>query len=221
MMHVRRTRVERVLQILSEAVLGNYAIRLLALDDAPDDAFLELEVATNMLLDELQQTRERNTQQHQELQRQTEQLRTQQAELVAALSTPIIVVAKGVLALPVIGAVAHDRAQLMTEEVLNRVVAERARYVILDMTGAGEIAAETAQSLLRMAQAVRLLGARCLITGLSPTMTRTLVGLDFDSSQVVTLPQLADALRLVLGEADKTPVKASRDALGIWRRHAD
>src|SRR4051812_41854597 len=117
MMHVRRARVERVLQILSEAVLGNYAVRLLALDDAPDDAFLELEVATNMLLDELQQTRERSAQQRQELQRQTEQLQTQQAELVAALSTPIIVVAKGVLALPVIGAVAHDRAQLMTEAV--------------------------------------------------------------------------------------------------------
>lgn len=198
MIPVHRTRIALVLQILSETVLGNYDRRIDGLDDAPDDEFLEVEVAINAMLDELQFTHQRSTEQRREIEHQAEQLRRQQAELLD-LSTPIIRVAPRVLALPVIGAIERERAQRMTEAVLGRIVAERATHVILDMTAAGEIAAGTAQSVLRMVQAVRLLGAQCLITGLSPAMARTLVAHDFDSSQVVTLPQMEDALALVLG----------------------
>lgn len=208
MITIDRERLDRMLGVFAEATLGNYDVRIPALEESPDDSFLELEVAANMLLDELLAERARTRRQQQEIQEQAELLRVQQAELVRALSTPIVVVAPGVLALPIIGTVQADRAQNMTEAMLARVVAERATHVILDLTGAGDIAAGTAASLLRMAQSVRLLGSRCILTGLSPEMAKTLVKLDFDSSQVVTLPQLADALAMVLTEK-KTPKRAS------------
>lgn len=206
MIPVHRARINRVLKILSETVLGNYASRIEGLDDSSDDDFLEVEVAINAMLDELQFARERGAAQHREIEQQAEQLRRQQAELLD-LSNPIIRVAPRVLALPVIGAIESERAQRMTEAVLGRIVAERATHVVLDMTSAGEIASTTAQSILRMVQAVRLLGAQCLITGLSPAMARTLVAHNFDSSQVVTLSHMEDALALVLGSNPRRTVQ--------------
>ncbi len=228
MIQVHRTRIDRVLQILSEVVQGNYDARITDLDTSPDDAFLELEVAANVLIEELQHFRQRSSEQRHAIEAQSERIRLQQSELVAALSTPIIVVAKGVLALPIIGAVSSERAQSMTEAILNRIVAERATHVILDLTAAGDIAAATAKSLSTMAQAVRFIGARSLMTGLGPEMAKTLVEFGFDSSQVVTLPQLADALALLLAgpaiPALKTLTDAtstSQDLRGAHRKNAN
>lgn len=205
MIQVSHERLEQVLNVLSEATLGNYEARVAFPEEASEDSFLELEVAANMLLDELRQIRQRNLDQTEELQRKSEQIRQQQAELVRVLSTPIVVVAPGVLALPIIGTLEAERAQSITEAILERVVSERASHVILDLTGAGDIAAGTAASLLRMVHAVRLLGSRCIITGVSPQMAQTLVALHFDASQVVTLPLLADALALVLSQRAGRP----------------
>lgn len=196
---VQPERLQRLLNLLAQAILGNLDVRVDTEALPADDAFLELEVAFNYLLDELKLSRERNREQQAAIEAGAQQLLAKQQELVNALSTPIIVVARGVLALPIIGAVEADRALTMSEAMLDRVVRERATHVILDLTGAGTIAAGTAQSLLRMAAAVRLLGARCILTGISAEMAQTMVGLGFDDAGVSTLPQLADALAVVLG----------------------
>jgi len=214
---VRRERIHTVLDILAQAALGNYNVRIGEVtgkvDTQVDDEFLEIEVAANMLLDELQLTRQQSEAQQLELVRQSERLRLQQEELVRALSTPIIVVAAGVLALPIIGTVEAERAHSMTEALLARVVAERATHVILDLTGAGELAPATARSLLRMTEAMRMLGTRPLLTGISPSIAQALVALDFDISQTVVLPQLADALAMVLAEKAGTRKNSSGQAL--------
>lgn len=229
-LRIDRSRLERVLEVIAQATIGNYDGRVpisehgedLAADprepsgvapipaaDAesleapgfePADPFVELEVALNMLLEELEVTRSRSREQNREIERQAAQLAQQHIELVRALSIPIIVVWPGVLALPLIGAVDAERAAQMSEAMLLRVVAERATHVILDLTGAAAMQAETARSLLRMAGAVRMLGSRCLLTGITPEMARTLVELDFDAASVQTLPQLSDALLRVLAE---------------------
>jgi len=224
---VHRARVTRLLDVLAATALGDYSARISGIEGESEDEFLELEVAANMLLDELQLTRQQHEAQQLEIVRQSERLRLQQEELVRALSTPIIVVAAGVLAMPVIGAVEAERAQNMTEALLARVVAERSTHVILDLTGAGEISPTTAQSLLRMTQAMRLLGTRPLLTGISPAMAQTLVALNFDISQLATLPQLADALALVL--AEKSGMRAGNGDLSsalrpptlARKKHAD
>lgn len=203
MIEVRRWRIDRLLDVLAQATLGNYAARITDLDDANPDEFLDLEVATNMFIDELAELRRRNDAQLQALDAKSEELRQKQAELVAALSTPIIMVAPGVLALPIIGTVESERAQNMTWALLDRVTRERASHVILDLTGAGDLVATTARSLLHMTHAVRLLGSRCILTGISPQVATTLVGLHFELSEVQSLPLLADALSFVLAEKAK------------------
>lgn len=195
---VERARIERVLAALAQATLGNYDARVEV--DENTDEFLELEVALNILLDELALTRAQGLTQEQQIQQQAALLAQQHRELLRALSTPIIVVSPGVLALPIIGAVEAERAAQMSESMLARVVSERASHVILDLTGAGAIESETARSLLRMASAVRMLGARCLLTGISAEMARTLVQLDFDTADVQVLPQLSDALLRVFAD---------------------
>lgn len=229
-LRIDRSRLERVLEVIAQATIGNYDGRVpinehgeaapadpseasgvepIPPPDAesieapgfgPTDPFVELEVALNMLLEELEVTRSRSREQNREIERQASQLAQQHIELVRALSIPIIVVWPGVLALPIIGAVDAERAAQMSEAMLLRVVAERASHVILDLTGAAAIQAETARSLLRMATAVRMLGSRCLLTGISPEMARTLVELDFDAASLQTLPQLSDGLLRVLAE---------------------
>lgn len=201
---VARQRLQNLIQVLAQATLGDYDVRIEGLADRQDDEFLELEVALNMLLEELQLTRQHNLKQRHEIEESARQLHSKQEELVRVLSTPIIVVAKGVLAMPIIGAVEAERAQTMAECMLARVAGERATHIILDLTGAGTIARGTAQALFRMAQAVRLLGSQCILTGISPDMARTLVEIDFDSTNIMTLPNLAEALNHVLGKNSRS-----------------
>lgn len=197
---VARQRIQRLLHILARATLGDYSLRTDGLADHPDDEFLEVEAAINILLEELQLARQQSLDQQHEIEEAAHQIHSKQEELLRALSTPIIVVARGVLAMPIIGVVEAARAQTMTECMLERVARERATHIILDLTGAGAIGKGTAQTLFRMAQAVRLLGSRCILTGLSPEMARTLVEIDFDSTNILTLPNLAEAIDHVLGQ---------------------
>src|SRR5262249_22981605 len=113
------------------------------------------------------------------------------------LATPIIVVWKGVLALPVIGAVDTERSGDMMDALLNRVVSEQATHVVIDITGVSVLDTRTADHFIRMSKAVRLLGASCFLTGISPPIAQTLAQLSVDTSSVRTVQRLSDALREV------------------------
>jgi rsbT co-antagonist protein RsbR len=114
---------------------------------------------------------------------------------VDVLSTPVLEVWRDVLVLPLIGAVDDRRASTMMEKLLHEVARKRCRNVILDITGVEGIDAPTASRLLGVVAAVRLLGARCLITGIGPDVARALVDLDVDFGSLVTLRTLEDGLR--------------------------
>nr|WP_276599004.1 STAS domain-containing protein [Nannocystis sp. SCPEA4] len=122
--------------------------------------------------------------------------------MVQALSTPVITVWPGVLALPIVGRVDDERAAMITTTLLERVAAERATHVILDLTGVGAIAGNTMPALLRMVRAIGLLGASCLLTGISPAVAQQIValGADASSAPVRALAQLSDALAHVLAQ---------------------
>lgn len=153
-----------------------------------------------MLLDELAQSRAETAARQNELNVQNAALLEQQREMVRLLSTPVISVWPGVLALPILGAVGPERAAAMTESVLTRVVQERATHIILDLTGLRAVESETAKSLLRLSQAVGLLGGRCLLTGVSPQLATVLVEMNFELREVEALPTLAEAIGRVLRE---------------------
>lgn len=192
-------RLERIIHFLAQATAGQWSSRI-PLEDGGNERLLELEYGVNMLLEELAQSRAETAARQNELNVQNAALLEQQREMVRLLSTPVISVWPGVLALPILGAVGPERAAAMTESVLTRVVQERATHIILDLTGLSAVENETAKSLLRLSQAVGLLGGRCLLTGVSPQLATVLVQMNFELREVEALPTLAEAIGRVLRE---------------------
>ncbi|HEX8148995.1 MAG TPA: STAS domain-containing protein [Pyrinomonadaceae bacterium] len=129
--------------------------------------------------------------------REAEEANRLKDELIEELSTPFINVAGGVLLCPVVGSLDRERADLMTAALLRAVVERRARVVILDVTGARAMGADVVQHLTQVAAAVRLMGARCVLTGIGAGVARTLVAVGADLSGVEVRRTLADGLRFV------------------------
>ncbi len=128
--------------------------------------------------------------------RQRVELREQ---MVRELSTPLVPLADGVVAMPLIGTLDAGRAQQVLEKLLAGVARLRAHTAILDLTGVRSLDADAADALLRIAGATRLLGARVILTGIGPDVARTLVELQTDLTGITTRDTLqsgiADALR--------------------------
>lgn len=114
------------------------------------------------------------------------------------MSTPLIPVAHGVLVMPLIGSVDPARAERIIEVLLAGVAAQRARAVIIDITGVRAIDTAVADGLLRAARSVKLLGADAILTGVGPTVAQTLVDLDVDLRGLVTLGDLHSGVRHAL-----------------------
>jgi rsbT co-antagonist protein RsbR len=131
-------------------------------------------------------------------QSQADLIRKQQLAL-QELSTPILDVWEGVLALPIIGTVDSSRSAQIMERLLSEIVTKRSAWVIVDVTGVEVIDTQTASHFLRIASAVELLGARCVLTGLRPAVAQTIVQLDVDLTSVRTLRNLKHGLRYCIG----------------------
>ncbi|WP_169796549.1 PAS domain S-box protein [Chondromyces crocatus] len=110
--------------------------------------------------------------------------------LLEELSTPLLPIADGVLVAPLVGPVDGQRAARLTEALLQGVTTQHIRVAIVDLTGVREIASETIAGLLRAVQAVRLLGARAVLTGIRPEVARSLVELGAELSGVPTFGTL-------------------------------
>jgi rsbT co-antagonist protein RsbR len=132
-----------------------------------------------------------------ELRRKLALIEEQQRQ-IEELSTPIIQVWDGVLCLPVIGLVDAERAARMTEELLAAVARAGAAFVVVDLTGVAEVDASTADGIVGMVRASALLGASCLLSGISAPMARAVVELGLDLQGVRTFSSLHAALRSVL-----------------------
>jgi rsbT co-antagonist protein RsbR len=128
-----------------------------------------------------------------------EQVISAQQAALRELSTPIIPLSDGVIAMPLIGAIDSNRAQQVLEALLTGVAEQGARVAILDITGVQIVDTQVANALLRAAQAVRLLGADVIITGIRPEVAQTLVGLGLDLSGITTLATLQSGITYALG----------------------
>jgi rsbT co-antagonist protein RsbR len=118
-----------------------------------------------------------------------------QQRTIQDLSTPIIEVWKGVVAVPVLGTLSGERANKLMERLLEYIVTKQIRYAVLDMTGATAVDEGTADALGRIVQAISLLGAEALLVGLSPSVAQTIVALGISLSAVKTLRNLEEGLR--------------------------
>ncbi|MBL9102517.1 MAG: STAS domain-containing protein [Myxococcales bacterium] len=121
-------------------------------------------------------------------------IRAQQAA-IRTLSAPILEIWDGVVAVPLIGELDAAGPQELAARLLARLARSRVAWVILDLTGVAEIDAALAGHLVQLASAVRLMGARGLVTGIGPGVARTLVGLDVSLAGLVALASLRDGLK--------------------------
>lgn len=118
--------------------------------------------------------------------------------VIRRLSTPVITVWDEVLVMPLVGVVDSTRAQQMMEQLLERIAAEEARFVILDITGVPTVDTAVAEHLLKTTKASRLVGAQTLIVGISPKVAQTLVRLGVSLSEIATFPDLRSGLEHAL-----------------------
>lgn len=198
---VSAERAERLMQTLSLVAVGEHAAALGLLPDvsAAEDR-VSLETCVRVLIAELAASQEENARNVARLEESARQLAERLAVIerqrvaLADLSTPLIEVGSGTLALPVVGAVDAERARMMGERLLQRVSELRVRQVMIDLTGMAASDAATVDNLIRMARAVQLMGARCMLTGISPALAQTLVELGLDLRHLETRRTLQDGL---------------------------
>ena len=135
-------------------------------------------------------------------------IKRQQEELLE-LSTPVVKLWDGVLALPLIGTLDSQRSQTVMESLLQRIVDTGAEIAIIDITGVPTVDTLVAQHLLKTVTAIRLMGADAIISGVRPQIAQTIVHLGLDLQGVVTKSNLADALKLALSRLGVSLSKAN------------
>ena len=141
-------------------------------------------------------------------QRSREHVIIRQQQELMELSTPVVTLWQGVLALPVIGTLDSARTQVVMENLLQKIVETGAAIAIIDITGVPMVDTLTAQHLLKTVAAARLMGADCIISGIRPQIAQTIVHLGVDLGTVVTKATLADAFAVALRRLALTVTKS-------------
>lgn len=200
-LQVSLSRVERVVEVLSMIAIGDFdRERLAGLSTTGGEPFDDLEAILRTLaidLDEVLRANDRYTREIEHTAAELEEkLRTieQQQLAISDLSTPIIEIWDDILTLPIVGVVDSRRSLEMTERLLDAIVTQRARFVIIDVTGVDIVDTMTADHFVRMIRSAELLGVHCVVCGISPHVAQTLTRIEVDLGGVETLRSLKDAL---------------------------
>jgi rsbT co-antagonist protein RsbR len=140
-------------------------------------------------------------------------IREQSAQLLE-LTTPVVKLWEGVLAVPLVGTLDSERTQVVMEKLLEALVETSSQHAIVDITGVLAVDTQVAQHLLKTVMAARLMGAECVISGIRPQIAQTIVALGIEFGDIVTKATLADALRHALVRdgveiVRRTPTSAS------------
>ena len=131
-------------------------------------------------------------------QKTREEVISRQQQELLELSTPVVKLWDGILALPMIGTLDSARTQVVMESLLQKIVETGSQIAIIDITGVPTVDTLVAQHLLKTVTALRLMGADCIISGVRPQIAQTIVHLGVDLQGVTTKANLADALALAL-----------------------
>jgi rsbT co-antagonist protein RsbR len=145
-------------------------------------------------------------------QKTREEIIARQQEEMLELSTPVVKLWDGILALPMIGTLDSARTQVVMEALLQRIVETEAEIAIIDITGVPTVDTLTAQHLLKTVTAARLMGADCIISGIRPQIAQTIVHLGVDLAEVVTKASLADAFALALQRTGRSVTRSAANS---------
>jgi rsbT co-antagonist protein RsbR len=141
-----------------------------------------------------------------------ERVITLQQEAIRELSTPVLRVRDRLLILPLVGMIDSQRAMQITDNLLRAIRTDRARAVVIDITGVAAVDSKVANHLLQTIAASQLMGAKVIVTGLSADVAQALVGLGIDLSKVTTIGDLQGGLEVaeqMLGPRAGQPIEAS------------
>ncbi len=136
-----------------------------------------------------------------------EELISRQQQELLELSTPVVKLWDGILALPIIGTLDSSRTQVVMENLLQAVVATNSKFAIIDITGVPTVDTLVAQHLLKTITAARLMGAECIISGVRPQIAQTIVHLGINLEDVITKAKLSDAFALALQRSGRAVVR--------------
>jgi rsbT co-antagonist protein RsbR len=186
-------RIADILIVVADVGSGDYSTRLRS--NLPENhALSTLYEGINQMIESLAREQERSGTYQKELEEKLATIEVQRAA-IRELSTPIIEVWEGVLCLPVVGVLDSTRSAEMTEALLSAIVEKKAECAIIDITGIQVMDTGTADHFLRMARAVRLLGANCMLTGINPAIAQTVIHMGVDLSGIITHRTMRNALQ--------------------------
>ena len=134
----------------------------------------------------------------------------EQAESLLELSTPVVKLWDGIVALPLVGTLDSARTQVVMEALLQALVDTGSEHAIIDITGVAAVDTQVAQHLLKTVQAARLLGAECIISGIRPQIAQTVVALGIEFGDIQTKANLSDAMLLAMRRSGLDVVKSGR-----------
>jgi rsbT co-antagonist protein RsbR len=133
----------------------------------------------------------------------------QQAENLLELSTPVVKLWDGIVALPLVGTLDSARTQVVMEALLQALVDTGSEHAIIDITGVPAVDTQVAQHLLKTVQAARLLGAECIVSGIRPQIAQTVVALGIEFGDIHTKASLADAMLMAMRRSGLDVVRTS------------
>jgi len=136
-----------------------------------------------------------------------EDIINRQTDEISEISTPVIQVWEGVVALPIIGTLDSSRTQIVMENLLQQIVDTGSSIAILDISGVPAVDSLVAQHLIKTVSATRLMGAECIISGIRPEIAQTVVHLGIDLNGIITKASLASALQTAFAMLQLTVVK--------------
>ncbi|HEV2633578.1 MAG TPA: STAS domain-containing protein [Actinocrinis sp.] len=146
-----------------------------------------------------------------------EELISAQAEQLLELSTPVVKLWDGVIAVPLVGTLDSARTMVVMENLLQALVETGSEQAIIDITGVAAVDTQVAQHLLKTVVAARLMGAECTISGIRPQIAQTIVALGIDFGDITTKATMADALRHALKRSGMTFSTTAKSSGGNGR----
>jgi rsbT co-antagonist protein RsbR len=139
-----------------------------------------------------------------------DQVISRQQEEMLELSTPVVTLWDGIVALPLIGTLDSARTQVVMESLLQAIVQTNSRFAIIDITGVPTVDTLVAQHLLKTITAARLMGAECILSGIRPQIAQTIVHLGINLEDVITKAKLSDAFKLALERSGRTVTRVAK-----------
>jgi rsbT co-antagonist protein RsbR len=204
---VPAARLANLRDAVERAVEGAFEQALRRLHGPPADEFGAVERAIFGLIDDFRLAIEQNAQAIEDFSRSKGELLAtidkigEQHAAIQKLSAPIIDVWDDVVTVPLSGVLDRSGAQELTTRLLAWIHRARTAWVILDLTGATRLDLEIAELLVRLASAVRLMGAQCLVTGLGPQVAQSMVSLGISTADLRPVASLKEGLKLCMSRA--------------------